>query len=165
MDLKTQFELFLYSFFIGVYLGATYDLFYYFIFIHLKKVIKYVCDILFFILQGFIVFQVIYKINAGIVPFYCYIFMGIGFLIYYSYSQRYYESNIVPLRKMIYGILNKLLKVFHYIFIKPFIDTYQFLYSIYLYLKKKIIGCVKYVRKRIKRHKETKKAKKKQNET
>lgn len=165
MILKIQFELLLYSFFIGIYLGVTYDLLYYFCFIHLKKVIKYFCDILFFVCQGFIIFHVIYKINYGIIPFYCFLFFGLGFLIYYTYSQSYYENNIYPLRKISYRILLKVKKVVKYLFIKPFVDTYEFIYSIYEWLLKKIIGCVKRVKKKIVRQNKTKKANKIKNET
>ncbi|QVK17989.1 spore cortex biosynthesis protein YabQ [Mycoplasmatota bacterium] len=165
MILKTQFELLLYSFFIGIYLGVTYDLLYYFIFIYLKKVVKYFCDILFFVCQGFIIFQVIYKINNGIIPLYCFIFFGLGFLIYYTYSQSYYENNIYPLRKLFYRIINKVLKVLTYLFIKPFVDTYEFLFCIYEWLSKKIIGCVKRVKRKIVRQIKTKKANKIKNKT
>ena len=42
MTLLTQFELFIYSLLIGVYLGVTYDLFYYFILMHINKIVKYI---------------------------------------------------------------------------------------------------------------------------
>jgi len=116
-------------------------------------------------MQGFIIFQVIYKINYGVIPLYCYFFFGIGFLMYYSYSQKYYENNIYPLRKMIYLMIFKGLKLLHYLFIKPFVDTYHFILGIYVGLEKLMIGCVKRVKKKFKQHYKTKKDNKIQNET
>ncbi len=159
MILKTQFELLLYTFLIGIYIGVTYDLLYYFIFMHLKKPLKIVFDFIFFICQGFIVFRVIYKINYGIIPFYCYIFICLGFLLYYHYANRYYLNYLFPFRKLLYFILDRIIRILNYLFIKPFKDTFYFLRGIYLYLKKKFTGCVKYVKQKIKKHKKAKEEK------
>ncbi len=159
MILKTQFELLMYSFLIGFYLGVTYDLFFYFIFMHLNKILKFIFDLIFFVCQGFIIFHLIYGINHGIIPLYCYIFFGLGFFIYYSYSQRYYQNSIYPLRKVVYAILSKLVKILKYIFVKPFIDTSLFLYNIYQYFARIIGNYIKSVGKKIKKRKNAKKTK------
>ncbi|MDF2699821.1 MAG: hypothetical protein K0Q49_1377 [Haloplasmataceae bacterium] len=157
MNLNTQFELFLFSLFIGIYLGVTYDLLYYFIFMHVKKLIKYVFDLIFFVSQSFIVFNVIYRINYGIVPVYSYFLFAIGFLIYFKFSEKYYMERIYPLKKLLIRILNKLLKLFKYLFIKPLVDTYQFIKIIYLFLYKKFSkifkGCGKIVKRKQKEQK------------
>lgn len=143
MDLQIQYFLFFYSIIIGIYLGVTYDLLYYFIFMHLKKTLKYTCDILFFICQAFIVYQVIYNISNGIIPFYCYLLMGLGFLIYYNFSQKFYQQQIYPLRKLIIYIYNKVIKILHNLFIRPFHNTYIFLKDFYLFIKKLLIKLIK----------------------
>lgn len=146
MDLQTQFIILVYSFFVGIYLGVTYDLLYYFLLIHLKKIFKYVCDIIFFILQGFIVFFVIYDINSGIIPFYSYFIMALGVFVYYYFSKQYYKNTILPFKIFVYSIIKKVLRVLKFIFIKPFIDNYLFLRSIFLYVRKKIIKFYKLIK-------------------
>ena len=110
---------------------------------HLKKFLKYVCDILFFICQAFIIYQVIYHISNGIIPFYCYLLMGMGFLIYYNFSQKFYQQQIYPLRKLILSLLKKLLGILNYLLIKPFINTYNHFKGIFLYIKKQVIKLIK----------------------
>lgn len=153
MNLKTQFELLVYSFLIGIYLGVTYDLVYYFILMHIKKLLKAIIDIFFFVCQGFIIFNVIYKINNGIIPIYCYLLIGFGFSIYYSYSKQYYHNNIKPLKELVNKVYTKLTHLLKYIFIKPFFDTYYFFAGIIIFIIKKIRGCVNRVKKRIKKYK------------
>lgn len=165
IDLKTQFLLLLYAILSGIYLGASYDLVYYFILIHLRKTLKFVLDICFFVIQGCIIFTVIYKISDGIIPFYCYGIMIVSFLLYYRFANQYYEKNLFPFRKLIYYFINKLLKVLRYIFVKPFVDTYLFLKQIFSFLIKKLIGCGKYVTKKITIQKMRKKLKINQDST
>jgi len=120
-------------------------LIYYFIFMHFKKALKYFCDLLFFICQAFIVYQVIYNINNGIIPIYCYFLIGAGFLIYYNFSQKYYQQQIYPLKKVTRVIFIKVIRVSHNLFVKPFINTYTFFKDIYLLIKKLIIKLIKNV--------------------
>lgn len=152
MELNIQFELFIYSLFIGVYLGVTYDLFYYFIFMHVHKIIKMICDMLFFVSQGFIVFHLIFKINNGIIPIYCYFLFLLGFLIYYHYSQQYYQNKILPVKKIVYSVCKRVLIVLKYLLIKPFIDSYNFFYKVVGYLillvKKLLIKTIKKIKKK-----------------
>lgn len=147
MELQIQYFLFFYSILIGIYLGVTYDLLYYFVFMYLKKALKYTCDILFFICQAFIVYQVIYNINSGIIPFYCYLLMGLGFLIYYNFAQKFYQQQIYPLRKTVFLTSRKVIKILHYLFVKPFSNTYHFFNELYLYVKKIFIKLFKKIKK------------------
>lgn len=152
MALNIQFELFIYALFIGIYLGVTYDLLYYFILMHLNKIVKTICDIIFFICQGFIIFNIIYKINNGIIPVYCYFLFFLGFLIYYQYSQLYYQKNILPLKKLVNKSMTRVIKILHYFFVKPLEDTYLFFLKIGIYLyqliKKLIVNIIKKIKKR-----------------
>lgn len=156
MNLDIQFELFIYSLFIGVYLGVTYDLLYYFILMHLKKITKYFLDIIFFVIQSFIVFKVIYRINYGVIPVYCYFIFLIGFLFYYRFSQKLYEDQIYPLKKIFIKIWLKLVKILHYLIIQPFLDIWKVLIYIYVIIEKRIRGFINYVKQKIHKKKNKK---------
>lgn len=138
MDLYIQFILLIYSFLIGIYLGVTYDLIYYFFLIYLHKIIKSICDIVFFIIQGFIIFYVIYNINNGIIPLYCYFIMGLGVITYYYFVSNYHKKYLFPFKKLVNGIFKKVIHFIKIILWKPFVDNYLFFKSIYKYLKKKL---------------------------
>ena len=146
MSLHTQYLLLFYSLIIGIYIGVTYDLLYYFILMHLKKAVIFICDLLFFIIQGFIVFQVIYNVNDGIIPFYSYLIIGIGFMVYYNSSQSYYKRQLYPLKKLIKYGYKKIIKLLKYIFVKPFVDSYLFFEKIYLFIKRKSIKVFKFIK-------------------
>ncbi len=54
----------------------------------------------------------------------------------------------------------KFMKLLKYLFIKPVLDTYYFFKNLSLFFIKKILGCVNYIKKRIKKYKKTKAEKK-----
>jgi spore cortex biosynthesis protein YabQ len=156
MSLLTQFELFLFSIFVGIYLGVTYDLIYYFVLMHLKKIQKAILDVLYFIIQSFIVFRVMFKISNGIIPIYCYGLFIIGFIIYHYKAKKYYEERIEPLKRGTTKTYKKLLKIGYFLCIEPLVNTYTIMKYIgngVLKYAKKVVKALRIKFKRKKKNK------------
>lgn len=149
-NITLELILFTYSILIGIYLGVSYELLHMLILKHLNKLVKFIIDILFFVLQGFLVFRVLFNINYGIIPLYSYFLFLVGFLIYQQFSSKTYQKQLKQFEKMCVYIYIKIRKLFYFLVIEPFeylLVTGQYLYNklsqIFLFIAKKIKNFIK----------------------
>jgi spore cortex biosynthesis protein YabQ len=126
-NLTTQYALFFYSLFIGVYLGVSYDIFEMILLKYLNQILRAVLQVGFFMLQAILVFKVLFNINRGIIPFYSYFLFLVGFLIYSHFSSQYHESNLRQIEKIYKYAIKKIKQLFIFLVIDPFIDVYKVL--------------------------------------
>lgn len=161
-DINLQFTLFIYSLFIGIYLGVSYDLVNIFILKYTKKILTSVIQIVFFIVQGYIVFRVLFHVNYGLIPFYSYLLFLIGFMLYHRFTSSYHREYLTPVEKTILWIIGWIQRIFTFMVITPILDVWKFIKWIYQKLlkfinwfKKKLERPVKFFKKRFKRRKLT----------
>lgn len=123
IGINEQFTLFVYSLFIGVYLGVSYDLLHLFVLKYGNKISNSILQIVFFLIQAIIVFNVLYQINYGVIPLYSYLLFLIGFLVYNRYANYYHANQLNKIERIILTIAEKFKRLFIFMVIDPIRDV------------------------------------------
>lgn len=142
LDIHTQYLLFIYSLFVGVYLGVTYDLLELLILKRLHKILKSILQIIFFIFQAQLVFRVFYQINYGIIPLYCYFLFILGYFLDHSFANDY-RKQLLMIEKLYLYLVSKIAQLLRVLVIEPFIYCWWLITKIKQYglkIGKKIIS-------------------------
>jgi hypothetical protein len=116
-DIETQFKIIVLLTLFGIFLIATYDIFYYVIdLLKPKTWIRLVSEVLFGALQLFIAYRYSYEICEGYVPIYFFLFFGFGILIYLKLLKKTLEKDLPYIIKMIAFIGKWMIKLFVFLF-------------------------------------------------
>lgn len=120
MTLDVQFQTMLVMTLGGFYLGISLDTFRRFsYFWHNRIVWKYMCECLFWLLQTFILFYVLYIVNAGELRFYIFVACLFGFSIYQALFASIYKKWLEKCLSICRVVVCFLLRFIKTIFIQP----------------------------------------------
>lgn len=131
MSLTTQFYTMIAMIAVGGYLGAALDTYsrllnrrkrkFWFIFIN---------DILFWVVQGLIIFYCLYSVNFGEIRFYIFVALFCGFAFYQSLLKNLYQKFLELLIRFITRTYNVSAKLTSMLLIRPVIVLFTFVISI-----------------------------------
>jgi spore cortex biosynthesis protein YabQ len=116
-DIETQLKIIVLLILFGIFLIATYDIFYYVIdLLKPKTWIRLISEILFGALQLFIAYRYSYKICEGYVPIYFFLFFGLGILIYLKLLKKTLEKDLPYIMKILAFIFKWMVKLIVFLF-------------------------------------------------
>lgn len=90
MTLTVQFYTMLAMVGMGLWLGAAVDTYRRFMHSHVSSIILFICDVLFWIVQGLFVFYVLLLVNDGTIRFYVFVALLCGYAMYRALFQTLY---------------------------------------------------------------------------
>lgn len=90
MTLTVQFYTMLAMVGMGLWLGAAVDTYRRFMHSHVSSILLFLCDILFWIVQGLFIFYVLLSVNDGTIRFYVFVALLCGFAMYRALFQTLY---------------------------------------------------------------------------
>ena len=93
MNLETQIKLIIFSFIFGIFFALMIDINHKFLYIN-KKVFKIIFTFFFVLVNVFIYFLILKKINEGILHIYSFICIILGFFI-----EQLFHKKVVKIRK------------------------------------------------------------------
>lgn len=112
--IKEELYILIYLVGFGIYLFASLDIIE-LLFLKIKnKVLKIICDILFFVIQIYIIYLFSYNLMDGYIPIYFILFIYIGYLIYNKLCKVHFKKAI----SLILLTFKKIIQLFKRI-IKP----------------------------------------------
>lgn len=132
MDVNTQFLLFIVCLLIGMVITTTFSI--YMIIIrryNITGVLRVIFDIILAIIFASLTFQIIYKINFGIIPFYCYIIIFIGILSGRYLIFKNFEKQVINTLLIVEILYSKLLRLLKWLIIEPYKKIYLLLNDIF----------------------------------
>jgi hypothetical protein len=116
-DIETQLKIIVFLILFGIFLIATYDIFYYVIDLFKPKTwIRMISEIIFGALQLFIAYRYSFKICEGYVPIYFFLFFGLGILVYLKLLKKTLEKDLPYIIKMLGFILKWTVKLLVFLF-------------------------------------------------
>lgn len=120
MTLTTQFITMLTMIGMGSVFGAALDTYNRFLKrTDRNRLIVFINDILFWIVQGLVIFYILFLVNSGELRFYIFIALLCGFAAYQSLFKGIYLRLLEIVISMIISFYRFLLKLFHYVIYKP----------------------------------------------
>lgn len=146
MTLSTQFLTMLAMIGMGSCFGAALDT--YNRFLHRSKRKSWIVfcnDILFWLLQGLVIFYVLFLVNKGELRFYIFVALLCGFAAYQSIFKRGYLRLLEIIISMVISIYRFFLKVFHIFIYKPIYSLVVTFISIIILLGKGIFALAKLI--------------------
>ena len=131
MTLSTQFMTMLTMIGMGSFFGAALDTYNRFLKRSSRKqFIVFVNDILFWILQGLIIFYVLFVVNEGELRFYIFIALFCGFAAYQSILKGYYLKSLEVIITTVISFWGLLVRLFLVIIYRPLIAIYSLILTI-----------------------------------
>ncbi|WP_077210356.1 spore cortex biosynthesis protein YabQ [Bacillus dakarensis] len=146
MTLSTQFLTMLAMIGMGSCFGAALDTYNRFLQRSKRKSwIVFFNDVLFWLLQGLIIFYVLFLVNKGELRFYIFIALLCGFAAYQSLLKRSYLRLLEIVVNMIISIYQFMLKTFNLLIYRPIYSLIITLISLVVLLGKGIFGLSKFL--------------------
>ncbi|MGJ7923180.1 spore cortex biosynthesis protein YabQ [Neobacillus sp. LXY-4] len=131
MTLSTQFVTMLTMIGMGSFFGAAFDTYNRFLKrVHRKNWIVFINDVLFWLLQGLIIFYVLFIVNEGEMRFYIYIALLCGFAAYQSLLKGPYLKTLEMIISLIISIWKFIVKLFMMLVYKPLLSLFTFILTI-----------------------------------
>ena len=146
MTLSTQFMTMLTMIGMGSFFGAALDT--YHRFLHRskrQKFIVFVNDSLFGLLQGLIIFYVLFVVNEGELRFYIFIALFCGFAAYQSLLKGSYLKILEVVITTVISIWNFLVKLFELLVYKPLLAIISMITSIMFSLGRGLFSLTKFI--------------------
>ncbi|PLR78928.1 spore cortex biosynthesis protein YabQ [Bacillus sp. V3-13] len=144
MTLSTQFVTMLTMIGMGSLFGACLDT--YNRFLHRparKRWIVFINDILFWLLQGLVIFYVLYLVNQGEIRFYIFIALLCGFAAYQSLLKKLYLKLLDMAIRVVIAVYKTLVKSIELLMIRPLKSLLTLLISIVLLLARGVFSLAK----------------------
>ena len=146
MTLSTQFMTMLTMIGMGSFFGAALDTYNRFLQRSIrKKFIVFVNDILFWLLQGLIIFYVLFVVNEGELRFYIFIALFCGYAAYQSLLRGYYIKLLEVVITTVISIWNFLVKLFELIIYRPLLAIISIITSIVFSLGRGLFSLAKFI--------------------
>lgn len=143
MTLTTQFMTMLAMIGMGSYFGAALDTYNRFLQRSKRKGWIVFCnDILFWLLQGMLIFYILFLVNKGEVRFYIFLALLCGFAAYQSLLKKAYLRLLEMIISTIVSIYRFLLKTFHILIYKPIYSLILMIISLSIMLGKGLFTLV-----------------------
>lgn len=140
-DIQTQIWIIIWLIAFGIFLIATYDIFYYVIeYYKPKQLIKAILEVAFGIVQIFIAYRVSFNICEGYIPIYFFLFFALGILIYLKLLKKVLIKDLPMIMKTVNFLGKWFVKLIVFLFYSP--EVWQF-------LKKVCQGIIKILKKGI----------------
>lgn len=148
MTLSTQFITMLTMVGMGSFFGASFDTYNRF----LKRASRknwfvFINDVLFWVLQGLIIFYVLFIVNEGEMRFYIFIALFCGFAAYQSLLKKPYLKALELIIKAVVSIWRFIVKLVFSLVYKPVLALLAFILSILLYTGKALLSLLKFIGK------------------
>ncbi|PLR80246.1 spore cortex biosynthesis protein YabQ [Bacillus canaveralius] len=144
MTLSTQFVTMITMIGMGSLFGACLDT--YNRFLHRsarKRWIVFIHDILFWLLQGLVIFYVLYLINHGEIRFYIFIALLCGFAAYQSLFKKFYLKLLEIAIAIVIAVYKIVVKSIELLIFRPLKSLVLFLISIILLLARGVFSLAK----------------------
>lgn len=119
MTLTVQFYTMLAMIGMGLWLGAAVDTYRRFLHAHISSLLLFLCDILFWIVQGLLVFYVLLLVNDGTIRFYVFVALLCGFAMYRALFQTVYLRLLNVCIRLSMLIFNVCMNVFQKLIVYP----------------------------------------------
>lgn len=146
MTLSTQFITMLAMIGMGSFFGAALDTYNRFLKREKRKHwIVFVNDVLFWLMQGLIIFYVLFIVNEGELRFYIFIALVCGFAAYQSLMKRVYLKVLEIVISWIVSIWQFLVKLFLILIYRPVLSLFTLLISLIIALGKGLLALVQFV--------------------
>lgn len=84
-----------------------------------NRILLYVAEIIFWLLQTVIIFIVLYRVNYGDIRFYVFIALGLGYSMYIVLIQSFYKRVLNILIKLVRFTTNLIIQITTIIIIRP----------------------------------------------
>jgi spore cortex biosynthesis protein YabQ len=131
MTLSTQFATMLAMIGMGCFLGAGFDTYNRFLKRNERKTwIVFVNDVLFWLLQGLIVFYVLFIVNEGELRFYIFLALLCGFAAYQSLIRHPYLKMLEWIIRLVVSVWRLSVKLFLNVIYKPILSLVAFSVSV-----------------------------------
>lgn len=138
MTLTTQLHTMLAMIGMGSYLGAAIDTYRYFFKRDGIRWVVFINDLIFWVLQGLIIFYVLLLANKGELRVYIFLALLCGFALYQSLLKTFYLKGLHFFINMIFSIYRFIIKTVKLMIVKPLILLFQFIFmlvtSIFVFL-------------------------------
>ncbi|WP_277678492.1 spore cortex biosynthesis protein YabQ [Gracilibacillus dipsosauri] len=127
MTLNTQFLTMFTMVAMGVYIGAAY-----YTFKRIEKwwadgiIRRYLLEFLFWIVQAFVFFYVLYQVNEGILRFYIFLAVFCGYAMFKALLEQAYSKGLELAIRIISHILRMVYAIIHWVLIKPITLLFTF---------------------------------------
>src|SRR5690625_4332661 len=106
----------------GIYIGIANDTYQRFAsWWRRLAILRYSSEILFWLMQTFLLYYVLYQLNSGQIRFYFFIALAFGFVFYITFLQATYKKML----HIFILIVKKILLVIYYLTVVPIIFTYR----------------------------------------
>src|SRR5699024_817496 len=148
MTLSIQFITMLAMVLSGVYLGIVQDTFRRFSQYWTKKIVlRYLLEILFWVLQTLIIFYVMCLVSAVVLPLYLFLSCLLGFSMYQALFKKLYLRLLEVLLSIGKHILHFIGRVFSILVLSPLKALFVFVIGIILFLSRFLITIGKFILK------------------
>lgn len=148
MTLTTQFITMLAMVGMGCVFGVTLDTYNRFLKrTERNRVIVFINDILFWIVQGLAIFYILFLVNRGELRGYIFLALLCGFAAYQSLFKGIYLRLLETLISMVINFYRFLLKLFHFVIYKPIRALIVGIISLFILLGKGLLSLLKAVLK------------------
>jgi spore cortex biosynthesis protein YabQ len=146
MTLSTQFMTMLTMIGMGSFFGAALDTYNRFLKRSIRKqFIVFVNDILFWLLQGLIIFYVLFIVNEGELRFYIFIALLCGFAAYQSLLKGFYLKSLESIISMVISVWNFLVKLFQLLIYRPILSIFSLIISIIFSLGRGLLSLTRFL--------------------
>lgn len=146
MTLTTQFMTMLAMVGMGSVFGAALDTYNRFLKrTKRNRLLVFMNDILFWIVQGLAIFYILFLVNSGELRFYIFIALLCGFAAYQSLFKGVYLRILEILISIVISFYRFLLKVFHFVIYKPIYMLVAAVISLIIMLGKGLLSLLKVV--------------------
>lgn len=119
-DIHTQIWIIIWLVVFGIFLIATYDIFYYVLdYYKPKKIVKAIFEVLFGIIQILIAYRVSFNICEGYIPIYFFLFFALGVFIYLKLLKKTLVKDLPMIMKGISFLTKWIGKLIVFLFYSP----------------------------------------------
>ncbi len=130
----------------GWYLGMANDTFRRFQALWKKsRILTYLFEIAFWLIQIAVLFYVLYRINYGEIRFYYFVALAFGFALYIAVFQTMYKKML----NLIINFVKKLLFILYKLFIAPIIYLTKFIFRLLFRIVRAVLSLVHAIGKRL----------------
>ena len=151
MTLSVQFLTLITMVVSGTVFGAVLDTYNYFLDRkNRKRWLVFIHDILFWIVQGLVIFYVLFRVNNGEVRFYIFVSLLCGFSAYQALFKNFYMKLLELVIKTCIWVWGVLTKIFHIFIISPILLFIRMTKSVLFLVKKVLLALLKTVLRLVK---------------
>ncbi|MEH6946479.1 spore cortex biosynthesis protein YabQ [Bacillus sp. JJ634] len=148
MTLTTQFYTLLVMVGMGSFFGAALDTYSRFLKrAERKRWIVFIHDVLFWVIQGLLIFYVLFLVNEGEFRFYLFLALLCGFSAYQALFKNIYQRGLEMLITIVIKLYEFTLKAFHYLLFLPIKWIAVTIFTLCIGIFKLVFVCIKWLGK------------------